>query len=616
MKKYYSILFSLLAIVGLAACSSDDNVAEELPTGSEVFFPISNPSSYTLNMGDGIQTLEVTIARANSSEAATIDLQTTVAKNADAFSIPTQVTFAANEAEAVIPVSYDATALGYDNPDTLSICIGKESETTPYGIHQYEFVVNIPSPFKLIGTGNFTENYWYGGANKVEIYQNEVEPNVFRVMNPFNEMTQGEADGTQSPYAEITILKAGETFRNVTVTRDDLVFFSTMNTGYLHPSYGAYVYLYHPSSFASLQKEEAWVCNRVIEWQENGLPGRIQLAPYYYMTGVGGWNKSTEDDIAFIDFPGYEPKDYALEVTYTGKFINVADEYFASFALTMGADVEEVKYALAPSANVDATIDGIAEGSINAYSTTTDGTYQVPVAESGRYAIVAVAFAGGKAVGATSTSFKFEVGAPEVWNALGLGLYTEDALCALYKAPAVTYEVEIEESQDRPGVYRLVNAYGENFPYNDPGDWDDSRNYYIEINAQDPEAVFIEQQSTGLDWGDGEFSIQSLASFYIDNGEDFDAVKAAGLFGTLTDGVITFPAKGLLGTLGSDGPYSTNTAGDTKIVLPGAVSATARAAKNSKAGHRQYKLGNNQKVQKSRWQPLSKEHISPTLSPR
>lgn len=610
MKKLYNVLLmALVTMAGFTACSESEDYQPGTVSGVQVFFSNELPSQRNLSFDE--TTFIVPINRYVTDEAITVNLSHT--DNTGFYSIPSTVTFAAGQSEATIEVTYDAENMEYNNfvPDTITIA--SEEYTTPYAASSYAFSGGAPLTYKSLGTGKYVDD-WFPYTGNVEILQCEQQPNRFRIAAPyagFNGDADFEMTDDVDEYLELTVMQPGTSLGGIEITRNDLVYYSDYSTGANLLQYDDIINLLHPSRFAANNTEASWSYNRVVEFDENGLPARIQLAPYYYMFSVGGFNYSQYDDIIQIYFPGNDPKDYTLDVNYLGKFINIADEYFAAFSLTLGGDVEEVKYALVSSTDADAAIEGIAEGTIDANSVTTSGTYQLPVTETGRYAIVVVAFAGGEAVAYNTASFKFEVGAPEVWNALGIGSYTENVLCEIYGAPAVTFDVEIEESQDRPGVYRLVNAYGEGFPYNDPGDWDDSKAYYIEINAQDPEAVFIEQQSTGLNWGDGEFFIQSLGSYYLDNGEDFDEIKSANLFGTLVDGVITFPAEGILGTLEGTGRWQVNTDGDTKIVLPGAVAtearATSRTAGNSKSGHSQYTPNNSHKFKKNRQVLLSTE---------
>ena len=165
---------------------------------------------------------------------------------------------------------------------------------------------------------------------------------------------------------------------------------------------------------------------------------------------------------------------------------------------------------------------------------------------------------------------------PEVFKSLGKGTYTEDFLAGLFEGMEnLTYEVEIQESVDNPGKYRLVNPYGAAYPYNEPGDYDDTQDYYMVINAQDPEGVYIPLQGVGCDWGYGEWTVYSMAANYLDAGYTLADAKAAGQCGTLKDGVITFPVKSLLITADGLGGkiYYANQYGAFKVVLPGYADA-------------------------------------------
>lgn len=52
---------------------------------------------------------------------------------------------------------------------------------------------------------------------------------------------------------------------------------------------------------------------------------------------------------------------------------------------------------------------------------------------------------------------------PETWIKVGTAEYTDGALSSLFQMDVPAYEVDLEASEDRPGVYRLVNPY-KNFP--------------------------------------------------------------------------------------------------------------------------------------------------------
>ncbi|MGN1221038.1 MAG: hypothetical protein ACI4TU_08870, partial [Candidatus Cryptobacteroides sp.] len=166
---------------------------------------------------------------------------------------------------------------------------------------------------------------------------------------------------------------------------------------------------------------------------------------------------------------------------------------------------------------------------------------------------------------------------PEQFKSLGIGQYTEDTFTYLFDAEPVTYEVEILESEDNPGKYRLVNPYGEVFPYNEPGDWDDSQDWPIDIYASNPDRVYFPEQELGIDWGVGAITIQSAGYYYMSAGNSADDVAAAGFFGKLSNGVITMPTKGVfVGAVGN--LYYGNVNGAFKVVLPSAYTPAAAPA--------------------------------------
>lgn len=138
------------------------------------------------------------------------------------------------------------------------------------------------------------------------------------------------------------------------------------------------------------------------------------------------------------------------------------------------------------------------------------------------------------------------------WKSLGMATYWETFVATWFGVNDPTiYEVEIQEHPTMKGLYRLVNPYGAAYPYNDPGDWDDSKNYFFYFNCTNPEKVFVSDKNgdaiqvffTGMSWSYGEFAFGSLASYYLAQGK---AASAEGLYGLLKNGNITFPVKNSL----------------------------------------------------------------------
>ena len=156
------------------------------------------------------------------------------------------------------------------------------------------------------------------------------------------------------------------------------------------------------------------------------------------------------------------------------------------------------------------------------------------------------------------------------WNSIGKALYTEDVAGSPgFGLQCLTYEVETEQAAEAPYLIRLKNAYGAAFPYNEPGDYDTKKDYYITFNCEDPEGVYIDGWcEMGMDWGYGMFSVTSYGYYLMAKGNSFEAVKAAGFMGTLdSDLCITFPVQGLVMQMADWGMTYANKNGGFKLDL-------------------------------------------------
>ena len=170
--------------------------------------------------------------------------------------------------------------------------------------------------------------------------------------------------------------------------------------------------------------------------------------------------------------------------------------------------------------------------------------------------------------------FKFSLSYPEPWVSLGKGIYRDDMVSTFYSVdPEETWEVEILESANVPGVYAVVNPYGENYPYNDPGDWDTTQDYKMIIHAEDPTAVYVSTYVSEMAWSYGTFVFASLAGYYMERGTyTLAELKEKGYTGTLVDGIITMPVKSMLIAMtgyNNGNLYNANLNGLFRVVLPG-----------------------------------------------
>ncbi len=170
------------------------------------------------------------------------------------------------------------------------------------------------------------------------------------------------------------------------------------------------------------------------------------------------------------------------------------------------------------------------------------------------------------------------------WVSLGMGTMTDDVVASIFSAEKLTYSIEIQENKSTPGLYRLKNAYTSAYPYNNSGEYDSSKDYYIEINAENPNQVYITYQPMGMDWGYGMFSIWSYADYYLQQGETPENIEAKGYFGKLENGVITFPDKTLLANMANyenGALFTVNVSGMFNVTLPQQNAAKAKAKQNT-----------------------------------
>lgn len=160
-----------------------------------------------------------------------------------------------------------------------------------------------------------------------------------------------------------------------------------------------------------------------------------------------------------------------------------------------------------------------------------------------------------------NSSITYTLVVPEPMVLLGTGYWTDDIVAPLYGVGIATYPVEVYENLKTPGYIYLkdlyTNAYAPvlgsaDYWGMDPESIPTWETSYFAIKIEDPNAVVIPGQSIGLDLGDGEMLAGSLS----------------GTVGTLADGIISFPTKGLL--VGDDeGTYYANTNGATTLYMPG-----------------------------------------------
>lgn len=395
MKTIYRLFaaFSALSLFA-AACSP----VEEYKPGSEddpncfgVYFPAQETA--IVRSPEESTNISFTVARTNTEGDLVVPV--TVSDTSSIFNIkPVNAVFEDGQSETTISFDYARIAVGQEYLVSLSIegdeFVSKYS-TLPSNL---DFTVLVEK-WNDLGVGTFTMNvFWDPFTCDVRYYQSDLNPSIYRIS--MDEILDAGAttpifSDEQATYLYIKALKKGESLFGNVADQDGLVYFDVYHTGVIHPNYGEELLLVHPASFSSFTVAD-WYYNKVIQYNEDASPAVIQLAPYIFMNGIGGWPYIDEDQAIVLVFPGCTLVDYSMELEAGFTQDGVLPVYF-----NLGVDVAAVKYAVYEgtlnSAQVARYAGQIADGSAEGIATLpADGIAKVTLPETGVYTVVAVSF--------------------------------------------------------------------------------------------------------------------------------------------------------------------------------------------------------------------------------
>lgn len=547
MKLFNKLTAAMLSVALMAGVSSCTEVAEyeapQVPNNAQVYFP--NTASSTISLNNEQDSFVVKVTRAVAGGELIVPISA-ASDSVDVFTFPENVVFAADSLTADVVVKFDFANIIPDTDYPVSIELLGD-DTTPYGASAVNLVVKYApwTEWKVFGTGTYTLSLmWSGTLSGVKVYARESALDPTKKQFTFGAYPDYEMlinyDATTG------LCTIGEHF-----------------TGYNHSSYGP-VYVSDVNTYAGEEVAPSYF------EPEKGLFSLYLI--YYVSAGYFG------NGYEYLQLDGYTQPDYSLKMEEKGHYISPDGTDNALVYIYKGADAFSYKYAITPGEldeeGLNAMVGGIIEGTVESVESEESGYHLFPLTEAGPYTVVAVSFdKAGEAMSVNYLTFEFApAGQPSPWESMGMATYREDLMTTIANVENLVYEVEIQVNTETPGLYRLVNPYGAAYPYNEEGDYDASKNYYMEIDASNPEQVTVGLSYTGLDWGKGELAIWSLAGYYMANGKTAEEVAAAGYFGKLENGVITFPVKSLLISMPDiqDGALMyANTNGKFAVALPG-----------------------------------------------
>lgn len=596
----YCIL-SLLSVLTLTlgSCTEEYDYVKQKAKGQQVYFSNSLSSSVTIT--DNGAHFIVPINRIDTSEELTVNL--TATDESGVLTIPSTVTFKAGESEANITIDYDPSQIEADTYYDVTLAVADADYTTPYGESSYAFSIVMWPPVTELGVAKFSDTYIGINQYSATLYQ-VTGTNRFRLSRPYDLLS-----GTNGPdYLQFEILQPGDTYPNgVAVPEADMVYFDRTDLGYDIFGLGSTTWIFHPSTLKYEDGSTPPVTNnRVLAYQDNGLPGAVQLAPFYIEpNSMRGNDQTGNENIITITFPDYvyNPKDYTVSVTGLGSVIDSEDAGYAMANVTLGEDVNEVRVGIVEGTNTALAYMAVRNGTVPTTTVSENGEVRIPCGYTGDCTWVAIAYAYNEenqleeCGRAFATTTIYSNGS---WVSLGEGLYTDYLVAPLLVEgedeegnpipfDPITYPVEVQENVAQPGVYRLMRPYAPDvFGYGGGFGYDETSNYNIIIDAHDPDAVYIPMQQTGVGiyaLSFGEYAMQQY-------GLSFDQAKALGMINAkLENGVITFAAQELMlgildattGTINLGIPEANYESPVDVLVLPSAVNAQSMAKAKAKA---------------------------------
>ncbi len=377
----------------------------------KVYFP-AQESDLILDPADPT-TARIAVMRAESRGNITVPVNVT--DTSGLFTV-SELRFEDGQSESHIDLSFSGIGIGTSYGVSFEIDDPQYASKYSSNPIALDFTV-IREKWNLLGKIGLTESFMWGitipqtHANAAELYQNDNDKNLFRLENPFAKRYTNFVDGSE--WFVFRLLQPGDvvyagTNLETKITEKDLVYYDDFNTGYTNSTYNAKVWLMHPGGFKDYAKNQSsWSYNKVLQYQENGLPAAVQIAPFYYLLNLGGWDGSQESSIV-ITFPGAVLTDYSIKAV-AGESEN--GELPVEFEL--GTDVASTKYAVYEGSISTAAkqkyAEAIADGTeTSAKDVPESGAIALSFEKSGVYTLVAVTFdAAGDAQENTSVEFGY-----------------------------------------------------------------------------------------------------------------------------------------------------------------------------------------------------------------
>ena len=287
--KLNKVLFGLTIVAAalFSSCNKDNEGAIYSNQGNAgVSFTASTLATVEVPASNPV--FDVEIVRGNTVGAATGNLTATLKAGNEVIPGATvsAFNFADGQNSTTVSVNIAPLAVGVAGTITLTI---DDADASIGGVKSTTMKVSKAYEWKSLGKGYFLDNF-FGMESEPEILKAEGFDR-YRVIEPCEPYRIANADtdswvaSSSAPFIEFWV-------------EDGLVFWDEWFTGQNYDGDKASpIYAWHPSAFSSLNDPEFWQYSKFLDAKT------VQLAPYYYIDGVGGWNYTQRDGVVYIVLP-------------------------------------------------------------------------------------------------------------------------------------------------------------------------------------------------------------------------------------------------------------------------------------------------------------------------
>lgn len=273
-------LFLLAGIVAASvftSCSKDDTYEQgAVASGTQlqaVTFGSKNTTSSEVDPSDA-KVMNITLYRDSAylSEAASVPVKV-VTNTDDVFVVPATAEFAAGAAQTQITVTYDKAKIGV--PYNLEVAID-DSYVHPYKTSTFKTYATSIQVVKWnsLGIATWVDDFWYGGAFDVELYQRDDAKSIYRFESPYTDDFTG-GQGTYQRWLTFNVSQTGM------ISWGNYFLINTMYDA------GHEIYAFKQSYVTG---EEADDTRSFAKYDKDGKMWYWYVNPYHYMLGLGGWS--------------------------------------------------------------------------------------------------------------------------------------------------------------------------------------------------------------------------------------------------------------------------------------------------------------------------------------